>query len=90
MDGYSYPHATKELVPLQVTGAGEPTTDYVVVILPYGEDPADDSAWAAPATAGEARGVMIDHLARGQYAIWARASANPETPVVELGMIAVY
>lgn len=85
----SYPSATKELIPLTVYRNGTATSSYTVCVLPERTAPADGSAWATPTTLDGQTGVLIDHLTSGVYKIWARATSNPEVPVIYLGTIVV-
>lgn len=81
------PRETVEYIPVEVTVNGVVTTtgvDFAVVA-----DGARPSAWSAAVVLNSATYVLITGLSAGQYRIWARVSAAPETPVIECGYITV-
>lgn len=87
----SYPRESNVLVPLTVSLNGAPLTvsqvgQIELAVHPVGVRP---SAWAAPVVILTEYGVMTGGLAAGFYTVWARVTANPETPVIDLGSFRV-
>lgn len=83
----TYPRESTEFLEVIVEVDGEQVTDYQVQLAPYNERPG--SEWAAPVQADGKRGVMVTGLQPGMYRIWAKVSDNPETPVVDCGLVLV-
>lgn len=83
----TYPRETVEFVPVTVTVNGSVVTagvEFAVV-----QDGARPSTWSAATSLSGSIGVLISGLTPGQWNIWARVSASPETPVINCGFITV-
>jgi len=87
MTALTVPRETVEYVPVDVTVNGVVTTtgiEFAVVL-----DGARPSAWTAAVVLSSRTYVLLTGLTPGQWRIWARVSAAPETPVIECGYITV-
>lgn len=83
-----YPRESIELVPVTVQIDGAPVTEGFTLALTAGRD--RPSAWVAPTVIGASVGWLLDGtLAPGTYSLWAKVVAAPETPVIDLGRIAI-
>jgi hypothetical protein len=54
--------------------------EFAIVAYPGRPETAD---WVAPVVIDDQMGVMVEDLEVGQYEVWVRVSANPETPVLK-------
>lgn len=87
MTALTLPRETVEYIPVIVTVNGVVTTtgvEFAVVI-----DGSRPSTWTAAVVVEGATFVLVTGLTPGQWRIWARVSAAPETPVIECGYITV-
>lgn len=81
------PRETVEYIPVVVTLNGVVVTSGVeFAVVADGSRP---SAWSAAVVLNSATYVLLTGLTPGQWRIWARVSAAPETPVIECGYITV-
>jgi hypothetical protein len=81
-----YPRETIEFLPLTVTDGDDPVTTFEVAVTAYGARP---TTWEANTEVGGEHGVMVEGLSPGDYSLWAKVTANPETPVIHLGIISI-
>lgn len=82
-----YPRETVEFIPVTVTVDGVSVTNGVdFAVVKDGERP---TTWSTPTTLSGKIGVLISGLTTGQWDIYARVAASPETPVIKCGFIVV-
>lgn len=82
-----YPRETVEFIPVTVTVDGVAVTVGVeFAVVKDGERP---TSWSTPTSLDGKIGVLISGLTSGQWDIYARIAASPETPVVKCGFITV-
>lgn len=80
---------TVQVVPVTVT-VDDVAVDAADVELAVARDEARPDTWAAPTVlAGGKYGVLVSDLTSGVWTVYARVSANPETPVIPCGKFAV-
>jgi hypothetical protein len=83
-----YPQETKEFQPISVTLDGVEVTDGVqVCVIAPGERPL---SWTAPSVIDDGRlAVMIDGMAPGNWAVWAKVTTPYEAAVIYCGMFKI-
>jgi hypothetical protein len=87
MTAMTLPRETVEYIPIAVTVNGVVTTTGVeFAVVADGSRP---STWSAAVVVEGATHVLVSGLTPGQWRIWARVTAAPETPVIECGYITV-
>lgn len=87
MSHNTYPRETVEFIPIAVTiDDVEVTTGIEVAIAQRGARP---TTWQAPTTLDTRIGILISGLTPGTWHIWARATAAPETVVIDCGPITI-
>jgi len=64
-----------------------PTTQFEVAVLPVGTRPTTE--WAQPYELEAKKGVLLEGLTAGDYAIWVRVTDLPETPVLYAGRVSI-
>jgi hypothetical protein len=69
-------------VDISVNGVAPDPLDVELAIVAYPLRPEEDQ-WVAPVSLDGAIGVMVEGLDPGQYEVWVRVTANPETPVLK-------
>lgn len=79
----TYPRETVEFQPVVVTVDGAAvTTGVQFAVVTAGARP---TVWVAPATLGDAIGVMVEGFTPGTWHVWAQVSSAPEMPVIDCG-----
>lgn len=83
----NYPRETVEFQPVTVTVNGAAvTTGVTFADVPSGTRPA---TFTTPTTLTGRIGVMVQGYPVGVRDIWAKVTANPETPIIYCGSYAV-
>jgi hypothetical protein len=83
----SYERESVEFQPVTITVDGTPVTSGVTFCLaPDGTRPV---TFTTPAAVNGKIGVLVTGLTPGAYRIWAKVTANPETPVLNCGYITI-
>lgn len=78
-----YPRETVEFLPVTITVDGAPVTTNVE--LSVVARTARPQTWTTPTTLDGQIGVMVEGYEPATYAVWARITDTPETPVIRAG-----
>ncbi len=82
----TYLKESVEFQEIAVTLDGVPETAFEVCMVPYGQRPA---TWEPATVVSGKAGIMIQDQEKGEYSIFVRVQGNPETPVLNAGLVTI-